>query len=894
MPARLRSLWRNLFRTKDVDRDLDDELQSCRDILEQRYRAAGASPHEAHRQALIKLGGVQQIREGVRETRLSSAFDTLRQDVRYAVRALRRSPGFTLATLLTLILGIGANTAIFSMVNAVLLRPLQVHSPERLILFADDVSQGTATGSPFPEGRWTLFSAEAFDFLRSQPSPFTSIAAFESGDYVGSLALPGRQTEVNRVDVDFVSGNYFDTLGATPMLGRMVTEADDRPDAPAIAVASERFWRDELDADENVVGRTVMIDSVPFRIAGVMPRSFFGVRVERAPDVWAPLTQREGALRQRRDLYWLSLIGRLGEEATIAGAQATTNTRLRQFLASQTSVPIDDDMRRRIDTVNVTMVSGARGISVERAQNSSLLIILLSAVGVILLIACANVGTLLLARTASREREVAVRRALGAGRSRLIRQWLTECLLLGGVGAICGVAAAGFVAPRLFATIVPAIVPMAANIDAVVLAFTSFITLVACLLFGLAPSLSVGRIDPTESLRLSGRSPRRRRTFGLAEPFVVIQIAMSLVLVVAAMLLVRTMLNLQRTPFGFDQDRVLLVAINPRSAGYRPNTVESLYRRIHDRLVTVPGVQSVTFARYSPFSGHHSSNSATIDGYEAGPIRIEFILAGPNYPHTLGMPLVDGRAFTFEDNVSAPRVAMVNEAFASRYFPGRTSIGRRVNAYEIVGVVKDAHFREPRAPVSPSLFVPMLQDQSGRILDCEFEVRTQGNGSAMAAVIRKTIADVEPKVTIGRTRTLREQVQATFGPERTAARFIGTFALLALLVASVGLYGLVSHGLATRTREIGVRIALGATRFGIVRLVARECLIRLAVGLAIGLGLAHFASRTLANQLFGVSPGDSVSAVLGSGVLALVVVLATLRPTLRALRVDPVTVLRAE
>jgi macrolide transport system ATP-binding/permease protein len=896
MRERLWSLWRNLFRKRDVEQGLDDELQSCMEILERDRIAAGVSPSEARRQALIELGGVQQIKEGVRETRVGAAVDNLRQDIRYAVRALRRAPGFTLATLLTLTLGIGANTAIFSMVNAVLLRPLPVREPGRLVLFADDVSQGTVTGNPFPEGNWSLFSAETYQFLQSQPSPMVSIAAFESGDYTGSLDVPGRQIDTDRVAVSFVSGNYFETLGAAPIVGRALLPADDRPEAPASAVASEAFWRERLDADPRAVGRTVVIDDVPFTIVGVMPRSFFGVRVARAPDVWAPLSRRNAALRERRDLYWLSLVGRLGERDTIVGAQTAVNTALRQFLTSQVAVPIDDDMRRRIDSVHVAMVGGSRGISVTREQNSQLLVLLLSAVVVILLIACANVGTLLLARAASREREVAVRRALGASRGRLIRQWLTESALLGGAGAVCGGVGASLLAPRLLATIVPASVPMTATIDGRVLVFTMTVTVLACLLFGLAPSLSAGRVDPIESLRLSGRSHRRRRTFGLAEPFVVVQIAMSLVLVVAAMLLVRTLLNLQRTPFGFDQERVLLVRINPRPAGYTPATVEGLYRRIHDRLIALPGVEAVSFARSSPFSGHRSSSSATIEG-EPEPVQLEFILVGPNYAQTIGMPLVAGRAFTFADTAGAPPVALVNERFASRFFAAGSPLGRRVElnrSFEIVGVLKDAHFREPRTAVSPSVFIPMLQDESGRILDGELQIRTQGGADAAASAVRQAILDVDSKVTIGRTRTLRAQVLSTFGSERTAAGFIGTFAILALLVASVGLYGLVSHGLAARTNEIGVRVALGATRVAVVRLIARESLFRLVVGLSIGFVLAQIGGRLVANQLFGVTPGDTVSAVLGAIVLAAVVGLATLRPTLRALRVDPVTVLRAE
>jgi predicted permease len=612
------------------------------------------------------------------------------------------------------------------------------------------------------------------------------------------------------------------------------------------------------------------------------------------------LSHREGRFHERSALYWLILVGRLDDRGTLEAAQTAVTSGLRQFLTARQAVPIDEETRQRILSVHVVMADGSRGISMDRAENSQLLMLLLAAVTVILLIACANVGTLLLARAAVREREVAVRRALGASRGRLIRQWLTETVLLGAAGAACGTIAATVIAPRLLATFVSSSVPIVATTDRAVLTFTVAITVVACLLFGLAPSLNVGRVDAVESLRLSGRSRRRRRTFGLAEPFVVVQIAMSLVLVVAATLLVRTLLNLQQTPFGFDQERVLLVRIDPRAARHTPETVGDLYRRIHDRLAALPGVASVTFARYAPFSGSQSSSSATVEGHGPG-AHLETVLVGPNYPQTIGMTLTAGRAIGFEDGRMAGKVAMVNETFANRYFAVTGPIGRhfslssaKYQSFEIVGVLKDAHFRDPRAAVMPTAFIPMLQDDSGRILDVEVEVRTVADADVLAPAIRDAIATVDANVGVRRMRTLRAQVLATFGPERTAAGFIGTFAVLALIVASIGLYGLVSHGLATRTGEIGIRMALGATRLGLVQMVARESLLRLVVGLSLGAALAYMGSRLLANQLFGVTPDDAGSALLSMAVISMVVALATLRPTLRALRVDPVKVLRAE
>ncbi len=900
MTGRIKRWWRANRR----EHEIDDELAFHVETQTQDLMRAGVPPAEARRRALSGFGGLAPIRERTRDARGRRWLTDLVADFRYAARALRQHPGFALVAVLTLTLGIGANTAIFSMVNAVLLRPLPVRDPGRLVLFTGDTSQGTITG-PFRGGTWTLFSTETYEFLRSTPLPFQSVAAFESGVYRDGLQVPGSQNQTDTlVNGHFVSGNFFGTMGATAILGRTLTADDDRPGAAPVAVASERFWRRNLDADPQSVGRTILIDARPFVVVGIMPAPFFGVRVGLAPDVWLPLHQRNAQYRERTNNYWLSLVGRLAPGQTMTAAEAATTSALRRFLASQEAAPIDDDTRQRIASVRIAMADGSRGISVTRERNTPLLLLLWSAVGVILLIASANVGTLLLARAASREREVAVRRALGASRSRLIRQWLTESAVLGALGAMCGATVAWFVAPRLLATFVPADNPMTATIDGVVFTFTSVVTLVACLLSGLAPSLRAGRVDPVGSLRLAGRGRPARRVWGMTEPFVVAQVAMSLALVLVATLLVRTLLNAQQHPYGFDQDNVLLVQIHPQFGGYQAATVGELYRRIHDRLETLPGVERVSFARYAPFSGSRSSTSTVvIEGYEPGPgetISLETILVGPNYPQTIGMPLVAGRAFDFADSAGARRVAMVNEAFARRFHPERTPIGRRLalgpnedRRYEIVGVLKDAHFRNIREAVAPSVFLPMLQEPTNRILNAEFELRAP-NAANLAGPVRDAIAAIDPNVRLERTRTLRAQVLATFGPERTAAAFIVTFAGLALVVAAIGLYGVVSHGLARRTSEIGVRLALGAGRVDVVRLVARETLWRLGLGLGIGLLLTQAGSRFLAGHLFGVTPTDLPSAAMAALLLSAVVALTTVRPLLRAMRVDPVIALRAE
>jgi predicted permease len=895
-----------LFRRRRLERELDEELRfhvesATRDIM-----AAGTPAAEARRRARASFGGLEPIKEAARDARGTRWIEDLAADLRHALRALRRQPGFALVAIATLALGIGVNTAMFSIVNGLLLRPLPVRAPEELVLFSDDTSQGTIRSTPFPSGVWTLFSTDAFDVLKSAALPLAGIAAYQSGDFVTTARLAGDPAPAApRIQAKFVSGNFFDVLGVTMSMGRPLSGSDDRSDAPPVAVMSDAFWRTGLGGDPHAVGRTIVMDNggrdLLLTVVGVAPASFFGVRVQPSPDLWVPLSARPVGVRARTDLYDLSLIGRLDGRHSMAAAQAVVTSALHAYLAGLATTPVSQELQQRIAGVRVEMASGARGISLVRERNGRLVMLLLAAVGVILLIACTNVGTLLLARAAAREREIAVRLALGAGRGRLVRQWLTESALLGGIGAVCGVGAAALLSPALLAEFVSRNVPVSASIDPPVLAFTASIAIVACLLFGLTPALRAGRVDPAGTLRVTGRGRRRGRMFGVAEPFIVVQVALSLVLVTGAALLVRTLIELERAPFGFAPDHVLLATINPRPGGYGVAQVGDLYRRISERIGAVPDVERVTFARFGPFEGHNSSYGATIEGHEPPPAgfeRLQTVQVGPEYPQTLGMPLVAGRAIDDNDRLGSPPVGLVNEAFVTRYFPSSTPVGRHFSLndrpYEIVGVVKDAQYHSAHEPIPPMAFIPMLQETSGMALDCEFEVRMGGNAALAAPLIRQAIAEVDARVGVTRVHTLREQIASTFAAERIAAGFIAAFAGVALLVAAIGLYGTVAHSVAGRRNEIGVRIALGAGTWDVIWFTARETVYRLGAGLVLGFALTAAASSALASLLFGVTPRDPISVASAAFVLTAITALAMTRPIRRALRTDPVSALRAE
>jgi predicted permease len=782
------------------------------------------------------------------------------------------------------------------------------------VLFSDSASEGTVSATPAPSGRWDLFSSEAYEYLRSQSLPL-EIGAFASGEQTVALGLPGQSTQDLRARAHLVSGNYFDVIGAAPALGRILSNDDDRPGAVPVAVVSDVFWRQRLDADPAAIGRAITINGTAFGIVGVTAPGFFGERVRRSADLWVslahqPQVQLRASAAARPELYWLSLFGRLGPSHTIAGAQAATTSALRQFLTASAGAQPSDNDRERVASVRVQLVPGARGISVTRNQNRELLVLLLSAVGVILLIACSNVGTLFLARAVARQREIAVRRALGASRGRLIRQWLTESVLLAGLGAIGAGIVARFAAPPLFATFVPASSPAKATIDGVVLAFTTGVALLSSLMFGLAPALRAGGVDPLATLRAAGPSPSSRRRAGATDLFVIAQIAMSMALVVGAALLVRTLINLERAPLGFDQDRILLASLNARMAGgvgtdphatdARPDVLD-LWSRVYDRIRGLPGIQSATLARYSPFNGSNNSSSLKIEGYVPAPderVSAETIAVGANYPQTMGMPVVAGRAISPDDRPATPRVVVVNASFARKYFAGGNAVGRRLQIragapHEIVGVVEDARFHSVRATPPPTVFLALLQD-SYLSSTCEVQLRTRGDADLMTQTVRRAIAAVDGRIEVGRVQSLRTQVLATFAPERTAAGFFVGFAVLALLVAAVGLYGTVSYALERRTSEIGLRIALGAARWDVVWLVARASMIRLASGLLVGALLARAAGSLVSAQLFGVAPNDALSLLVAAAILSVVVALATVRPLVRSIRIDPMIALRTE
>ena len=832
------------------------------------------------------------------------------QDLRFALRMLAREPSFAAAAVLTLALGIGANTAIFTLFNAILLEPLPVREPRRLVLFTASPGEGTSTGSP-PTGAWRLFSTEVYDFLRRQSLPFESLAAVRSGEAPVSVRIPNQPDQNGRAQrgqAHLVSGNYFTAMGVRALLGRTLTDEDDRSSSPPATVVSHRFWTQRLGASPTGIGSVVVLNGTAFTIVGVTPPEFFGERLRRPPDFWMPLAfQPHIELRRSfldsTDVYWLNLIGRLAPGAMRSQAQTATTAALRQFLTSAQAAPLTDERQREIQESRVELVDGAAGVSGLRSQYSEPLRVLLAAVVMVLLVACANVGNLLLSRAAARQSDITVRIALGATRSRLIRQSVTESLLLAGLGAVCGVVLARWVVTALLPLVASPTTPVNVGLDLPVLAFTIAITGATGVLFGLAPALYTGRAQAVDAITSRARGATLgRRTARLLQAFVVGQLALSLVLVVGAGLFARSLVELERRPLGFAPDHVLLARINPRLAGYTPANAGALHRKLYDRLNALPGVRA-TIARYSPQSGSRSSNSATVAGYTPQPgesVEFEGIQVAPSYPDALGMRLVDGRAIGVQDGPGAPKVAMVNETFARHFFPGQPAPGHRFGFggpsdaanIEIVGVLQDARFHDAKDEIEPMVFLPLFQEVSQFALTAEIAARTTGDATAIGNELRRAVAEVDPNLPVDEVKTLDAQIATTLNSQRLAARLVTLFGALALLLAAVGLYGVVTQSVVRRTGEIGVRMALGAQRRDVLWMILRDALQLVAMGFAIGIPAAIGATRLVASQVYGLSAAAPASFALAVAILALVAAATGWLPARRATRVDPVLALR--
>jgi predicted permease len=822
---------------------------------------------------------------------------------------LAKNPGFTAVVILSLGLGIGANTAIFSLVNALMMKSLPVEQPERLVLYSDGRARGFISGQ---SGRWSIFPYPLYRHLRSQQKSFEDLAAFRTMlDRLSVRPQSAAGGEVPQLAWGrLVSGNYFSVLGVKAASGRILAPEDERLAAAPVAVLSFEYWKRRFQGSPSLVGQVMNMNGVLVTIVGVAPAEFFGESLEsQLADVWLPLTlqpsimPRKSALEEA-ETSWLNLIARLKPGVTMAQAQAEVNVTFRQFLAGLAGASLTQEQQQELQRDHVVLTSGAGGVSALRSRYSRHLQILLAVVGFVLLIACANVANLLLCRVAAREREISMRVALGAGRGRLLRQLLTESVLLACLGGALGVLLSGWMARALVAGVSTGdrTVPLNISPDVRVLAFTLAVCAFTAILFGLAPAVRALRVDVMTALKGSATAVSGRSRWGLARVFVVAQVALSLPLLVAAALFVQTLRQLRFQDFGFSHEQVLEVGIDPSIAGYKPDQVGALYRTLLSRVQAVPGVRVASLSLYSPMSGDNWSGGVTVEGYTPPPQQgayCQWVWVGPRYVETQGMTLLLGRDLSERDSEGSLNVAVVNQSFVRRYLPERNPIGRHFslgkNNIQIVGVVKDFKFNDPRQEVWPVAFMPLVQSSFTPSRFARYlEVRALGDPLSVAATVREALKQVAPNLPVTGIRTLSQQVSAALGREKLIAGISGSFAVLAVLLACIGLYGVVSHAVARRTKEIGVRMALGASQANILSMVMREALWLSAAGVVAGLLASVGLAGAVSSLLYGLKPTDPLTLSGAALLLAAAAALAGFLPALRASHVDPATTLQAE
>jgi putative ABC transport system permease protein len=819
--------------------------------------------------------------------------DDVFQDVRYALRALYSSPGFSAIAILSLALGIGANTAIFSLINAVLLKALPVSHPEQLV----ELSMRSEDGLAFTNPVW--------EQVRDRQDVFSGAFAYSPTRL--NLAMGG---EVRNANASWVSGDFFRTLGVNPLLGRTIAADDDRRGCPVIGVLSHDFWQREYGGAADVFERRLTLNSHPVQIVGIAPQGFTGIQVGEAIDVYMPLCAegtviRENSALDKRSNSWLWIFARLKPGVSAQQALARMNTLAPQIFADTLPSNFPPNAQERYLGQRFRVLPGAKGFSTVRHDYRGALYTLMAAVGMVLLIACANVANLLISRAAVRQKEIAIRMAIGASRARLIGQLLTESVLLASMGAILGVLFAQWASRTLvhFLSTSNSNVVLDLTIDIRVLAFTTAVAIATGILFGLAPAWQGTRVDPNRAMKAGARGVAESRAgFSLGKMLVASQVALSLVLLIGAGLMAKTFKKLATLDTGFDKKQVLLIRVDPRYANVPPERRLSLYQELQGRLAAVPGVRSASFADITPVSGSSSYEAVHVDGYQAkspedSVVWVNSISAG--FFATMETPFLAGRDFDAHDTPQSPLVAVVNESMAHKFFGNpRDAVGKTFrqggsgsSPIEIVGVVKDTKYRSLRAEGEAIAYHPLSQLPPMRWVN--FLLRANGPAVSLIPGVKAAVGEVNHDVTL-QFRTLSVQIDESLGRERLLATLTGFFGALALALAVIGLYGVMSYNVARRRNEIGIRMALGAEQSRVLRMVLGEVALLLGGGLALGLVAAVFSTRLLASFLYRLQPNDPATLVMACVVLAVAAAAAGVLPARRAANVDPMTALREE
>ena len=839
--------------------------------------------------------------------------------IRYALRQFRNTPGFTITAILTLALGIGATTAIFTLVHAVLLKSLPVVKPEELVRIGNEENCCVNGGL---QDNWSLFSYEQYRLFKENTAGFVELAGFQSGGGLVGVRRAGTNQASESYRSEYVSGNYFSTFGIGAYAGRMLTPQDDVKGAPMTAVMSFRTWQEKFGGDRSVVGGQFVINSQPVTVVGIAPPGFFGDRIRSNPPsfffpLWnEPRIEPSGNLMEEPELDWLDLIGRVKPGTNTAAIESQMQVELRQFLLSPVS-QVEDRYKPLIAKQTLHFSPGGNGVQNMRDQYKDGLRILMLVSGFVLLIACANLANLMLVRATTRKQQTSIRSALGAPRSTLVQQALTESVVLALMGGIAGIAIA-YGGTRMILNLAfgDRYIPIHAAPSIPVLGFAFAASMLTGILFGIAPAWMTASADPADALRGATRSTGRNSALG-QKALVVVQAALSLTLLCAAGLLARSLTNMHRQHFGFETANRYILHIDPEMAGYKASQLQPLFRQIHDNLSAIPGVELVSLSVYSPMEGDNWGESVYIEGEPPPPPGTSdhgasWVRVSPGYFDAIGTKVVEGRANNEQDSPTTRPIALVNRMFEKKYFKDGQAIGKHFGddlklpgMYEIVGVTEDTNYWGPSSKQRPMYF--LAQGQTGHNPDPRYqkfedrsqfldaiEIKTRADIPGLESQARRVIAQINPDMAVIDFTSFAHQVNSNFTQDTMIAKLTSLFGLLALILASVGLYGVTAYSVERRTSEIGIRMALGADRMNVLKLVLSSAFVQVGIGLAIGIPATIFGGRVMASKLFGVTPHDPIVLIVTTGVLAAAAFVAAVIPARRAAKTEPMRALRTE
>ncbi|MPY89351.1 MAG: FtsX-like permease family protein [Luteitalea sp.] len=913
---RVRMALRSFLRRPAAERELDDELQFHFREMEAHEATRGSARAEAHSPARRHFGGSDQVKEACRDMRTLRPFENLLRDLRFGARLLTRSPIFTVVAVVSLALGIGASSAIFSVINAIVLRALPVDQPEQLY-----VAQVARMEQLDPR-----FSYPAYQGIGELVAERAEVAAVSSIQSMQIGTAGSNDATAESAEVQLVSGDYFSVLRQHPQIGRLLGPGDNRTlDAHPVAVISDAYWSRKFGRATNAVGRVVIANGTPMTIVGVTTPRFFGTTVgTRNPDMWVPVMMQAAVhyasdmgningdsqkpWPPQREISWLNLFLRMPAGAVPAVSEAMTLAMRRDY-AQRSGYQDDAELRRHYQSSRVVLASGSRGLSRMRGDLTTPLLVLFVMVGLLLAIACANIASLLLARATTRHREMAIRLSIGAGRQRLVRQLLTESLLLALIGGALGLVVAYWGSSGLLILVNDGTPVTAIDVrpDWRVVGFALAVSLSTGLFFGLLPARRSTHVQLADALKAQtrgaiGSSSRVGRRWLGGRLLVAAQMAFSLLLLIVAALFARSLQELTRVDIGFDRDRLLVTRVDPRAAGYTQAQLPALYRRIVEHVSALPGVAGASMSASGPFSGSHWISAFEAEGYTRGrdeQLRVLNEVVTTDYFRTVGLTLLSGRVFGPEDVVNSRKVSVINQTMARRYFGSKSPIGKRWSydeefdeeAFEIIGVVQDARSDDLTAGAVNMAYRPVTQSDDYL---ASIEVRAAGAPAALAAEIRSTLREAEPRLRLAPIEPLGDRVVRAMSQERLMTSLTMAFGGVALFLACLGLYGTISYAVTRRTTELGVRIALGAGCGAVQWLIMREALTLVLMGLIVGLPLAFLATRTMATLFYGITPVDPAAHSAAVATLVVIAALAAYLPARRASHVDPMRALRSE